>query len=158
MATEQELIDMVEAMPDTEAFFAPPNAVTNLPDASKDPTIGVLKKYLRFYTTDTNETEQENVHLFVKMDGTATFHRRSNPISESRPEPRVTEEQVRSYDGGVFSDAVDIKISRIDDSADRVTFELPDGAGSFKSKEAIRRYNEDGSGRDVLIRDQVSTV
>jgi hypothetical protein len=153
MATEQELIDSINALPETQAFYASAGAVSNLPGDN-----GTIKTYNWIYTVGDKEARQRTIQFYITEDGSRAFFYKTSDPTESRPEPRVTEAQVKAYNDGVYAEAVNVSTSRLDESADRVTFDLPDDSGSFKSKEAIVRYTEGGGVRDVLIRDQISTV
>ena len=125
MASEQELIDSVNALPDTQAFFASAGAVTELPAGH-----GVIKTYTHIKNVDDNRVRQDNVRIYVNASEEA-FFLGSDPVPDARPEPRVKNAQVLSF----YPNAENINISRLDESFDEVRFDDYDNA----TKKAVKR-------------------
>lgn len=137
MATENELIASVNALPDTQAFYAQPNSITAigtpLNDGSGAGDKGYVKTYTHFKTVDSTRVRENSVKIYVNPTGSA-FFLGSDPAPQSPPSARVTPAQVLSF----YPNAENITINRLDDSFDEVRFDNYDNTTKKAVKKLVR--------------------
>lgn len=153
MATEQELIDGVNALPDTQAFFAPRGSVTAvgtpLNDGSGFGDKGAFKTYTHIKNVDANRVQSGSVKIYINPLAEAFFVG-SNPVPASKPSPRTTVKFVTTHLGGAVPESVNIAR---DGNLETVHVTVDSGSGAVKDGERrVYEITYDDAGKRTGIR------